>query len=97
MNVDTMKELLQPSDKKQFSALDVVVSEYAKTLMNEGQTIGQAKKNLYTAINSADCLSKTDKDSRKATIRKAFGKLVEAEESQWDLTDMMQEALKAEG
>ena len=51
---------------------------------------------IYGTINQADCLTKPDKDARKAQIRKAFQRLEEAPESQWDLTDKLEEALDAE-
>ena len=91
--LEPMKELVKPRDKKNYLALDVVVGEYAKALMNEGKPIAVAKRELYNAINQAECLSKPDKDARKATIRRAFDKLQEAEQSQWDISSLLEEAL----
>ena len=91
--LEPMKELVKPRDKKNYLALDVVVGEYAKALMNEGKPLAVAKRELYNAINQAECLSKPDKDARKATIRRAFDKLQEAEQSQWDISPLLEEAL----
>lgn len=92
--LEPMKELVKPKDKKNYSALDVVVGEFAKALMNEGKPLSVAKRELYNAINQAECLSKPDKDARKATIKKAFEKLQEAEQSQWDITQLLEEKLQ---
>lgn len=88
-----MADLIEPTDKKNYTALDVVVGEYAKVLMNEGKPLEEAKKQIYAKINQAECLSKPDKDARKQTIRKAFSKLQEAEQSKWDLSPMLDDAL----
>ena len=65
-------------------------------MMNQGIPVEDAKKRIYNYINQQDLLSKQDKDSRKATIRKAFEKLQESNESQWDLTHKIEEALEIE-
>jgi len=91
-----MRTLLQPTSKKDLSALDIAVSVLVESLMNQGLSVEEAKKQLYAYINQAGCLDKQDKDARKATFRKAFGKLQESQESQWDLTHKIEEALAVE-
>lgn len=91
------RALVLPTDKKNFTSLDVVLFTLAETVMNgQGLSLAEAKKMIYGTINQADCLTKPDKDARKAQIRKAFQRLEEAPESQWDLTEKLQEALDAE-
>ena len=91
-----MKTLTQPTKKKNLSALDIVVSVYVENQMNQGIPVAEAKRNIYAYINQAGCLDEQDKDARKATIRKVFGKLQESEESQWDLTHKIEDALSIE-
>ena len=91
------RALVLPSDKKNFTSLDAVLFTFADVLMNvQGLPLAEAKKQIYNTINQADCLSKSDKDARKAQIRKAFGRLEEAPESKWDLTARLEEALDKE-
>lgn len=92
-----MRTLVQPTNKKDLSAVDIAVSVLAEALMNQGLPIDEIKKRVYDYINQAPCLDKQDKDARKLTFRKAFGKLQESEESQWDLTSKIEEALALEG
>ena len=91
-----MKELLKPTDKKEFSATDIVVREFVKELMNDGKSIEQAKEQIYQSIREAECLDKPDKQSRRNTIKEAFNKLQEAEHSEWDLTGKIESALDKE-
>jgi len=91
-----MRTLLQPTTKKDLMALDAVVQVYVEEMMNQGIPVEVAKKKIYSFINQQGVLSKQDKDSRKATIRKAFGKLQESPDSQWDLSQKIEEALEVE-
>lgn len=91
-----MRTLIKPADKKDLKALDIAVLVLVEHLMNQGIPIDQAKKQVYAYINQAGCLDKQDKDARKATFRKVFDKLQESEESQWDLTHKIEEALAVE-
>lgn len=93
----TMKKLEAPTEKGQFTALDIAVTMYAEEALNAGHSLQDAKKAVYQTINQADCLSKTDKDSRKSTIRKAFSKLKEEAESRFDVTEMIKQSLRQEG
>ena len=91
------RALVLPSDKKNFKSLDIVLFTLAEALMNgQGLSLDEAKKMIYGTINQAECFSKSDKDARKAQIRKAFQRIEEAPGSQWDLTDKLEEALDAE-
>lgn len=85
-----MADIIQPTDKKDYSALDVVLGEYVKILNDNGKTIQDAKKQIYSAINLAGCLNKPDKDSRKQTIKKAFDKMRESEQSQWNVKKQLE-------
>ena len=91
------KGLVLPSDKKDFKSLDILVFTLVEALMNGlGLSFEEAKKQVYTTIRQAECLTKSDKDARRRQIGKAFGKLEEAPASRWDLTNALQEALDAE-
>ena len=94
--LNPMRELLKPTNKKELSATDIVVREFVKELINDGKTIGQAQEQIYQSIREADCLNQPDKDSRRRTIKEAFKKLQEAEDSEWDLTSRIQESLENE-
>lgn len=87
------KSIVMPSDKKNLTSLDAVL---ITLIENSNMPVDQVKKLVYKTINQADCLNKPDKDSRKAHICKAFGKIEEAPESKWDLSDKLEEALQSE-
>lgn len=87
------KTLVLPTDKKELSSIDAVLITFAEM---QGLPLDALKMQIYSRINKADCLSKADKDARKAQIRKCFARLQESPESQWDLTDKIEEALDAE-
>lgn len=92
-----MKTLIIPSDKKNFKSLDAVIFTLAETMLNGlGLPLDMVKKQIYSTINQAECLSKSDKDARKAQIRKAFDKLEESPSSKWDLTNKIASALDAD-
>ena len=91
------RALLPAASKKDLSSLDIVVRALAETLMNgQGLPLQEVQKQVYSTINQAHCLSKSDKDARKAQVRKSLAKLQEAGESPWDLTAKIEEALNAE-
>lgn len=87
------RSIIMPTDKKNLSSLDAVLITLAE---QSGLPLDQVKKMVYHTINNADCLTKADRDSRKAQIRKAFDKLAESPESRYDLTKKLQEALDNE-
>ena len=91
-----MRTLIQPTNKKDLSALDIAVSVYVEDLMNQGLPVEEAKRKIYSFINQSPALERQDKDARKATFRKAFGKLQESGSSQWDLTHKIEDALAVE-
>lgn len=91
------KALVFPSDKKNFSTLDAVLFTLAETLMNEqGLSLLDVKKQVYSIINQAQCLTKADKDARKAQVKKALERLEESPESKWDLKGKIETALRLE-
>lgn len=91
-----MRTLKPQTDKKKLSALDIVVSAFVEEEMNQGVPMEGVKRKVYRYANSAGCLTTPDKDARKATIRRAFGRLAESESSSWDLTEMLQRSLDAD-
>ena len=96
-NLSPARALLPATDKKDCSSLDLALRALADALINgQGLSLQEAKRQVYTAINSTDCLSKADKDARKAQMRKALAKLQEAPESPWDLTKRLEDALEEE-
>lgn len=91
------RALLPAASKKDLTSLDIVVRTLAEALMNgQGLPLQEVQKQVYSLINHADCLSKSDKDARKAQVRKSLAKLQEAEKSPWDLTAKIEAALDAE-
>lgn len=93
-----MKSIIYPTNKKDLSSIDIVLIELAERLINSGENQEEIKKVLYNRINSfsADELKKTDKDSRKRQIKARIGKLKVAENSKWDLSEELKDALFSE-
>ena len=91
------KEFLPPREKGDASAIDIAVSMIVDKVINvEGRTLEDAKREIYAWINRVEVLSKTDKDGRKATIRKAISKLQELPTGQYDLKKEVEDALQRE-
>lgn len=88
-----MKTLIKPTDKGQLKYQELVTMKLVEVLMNQGMTISEAQREVYRFMDEFDCLTKPDKDKRKATARSVFGRLQESEKSQWDLTEKIEEAL----
>lgn len=93
-----MKSLITPTNKKDLSSADIVMLALAKAQINAGENLQEVKKMLYDKINAIPegVLSKADKDSRKRQIKSLFDKLQESPESEWDLSEKLEKALKAE-
>lgn len=93
-----MKCIITPSTKKELSTADILVLAMVEESVNRGGTIDELKKMLYSRINSIpeEVLTKSDKDLRKAQIRKLLGKIKESDESIYDLSDKIQKALNEE-
>jgi len=92
--LEPMKEVVLPNNKSEYTALNIVLSQLVKLQMEKGISIYGTQKGLYEIINNSECLSKTDKDSRKSTIRKAFARLNKEEESKWDVSKKIDIALQ---
>ncbi len=91
------KEFAPPTEKGDASAIDIVVRLLVDKVVNvEGKTLEDAGKELRAYINSLPVFTKTDKDSRKATIRKAMAKLQELPTSQYNLKERVKDALQVE-
>lgn len=93
-----MKSLITPTNKKDLSSADIVMLALAEAQINAGENLQEVKKILYDKINAIPegVLSKADKDSRKRQIKSLFDKLQESPESEWDLSEKLEKALKAE-
>lgn len=91
-----MKTLIKPTDKGNMKYQELVTMKLVEVLMNQGKTIPEVKKDLYRFMDEFECLSKSNKDKRKATARRVFAGLKESDVSQWDLTAKIEEALEKE-
>lgn len=91
------KTLMPSSDRKDYSTTDVAIQELAELKINNGYTIKEIKKELYSRINSIpqDILSDSDKKARKREIKKAIDKLNESDVSEWDLHDILYQKIYA--
>lgn len=67
-----MKGIITPQDKKDLTTADILLLTMVEESINEGRTKEELKKILYAKINAIpeSVLTKADKDSRKAQIRK---------------------------
>lgn len=92
-----MKSIILPENKKDLSTADILALTYAEESINEGRTLDELRKVLYSRINAIpdDVLSKSDKDARKRQLKTLLDKLQESPESRWDLSEKIQEALEA--
>lgn len=88
------KTITLPNEKKDFCTPNI----YAHTLVGLVTSLGfssdDVKKMLYKTVNDATgILTKSDKDARKAEIRKIQGAISQQSESQWDLTKRILQAI----
>lgn len=88
-----MKSIVYPSDKSDLHALDIFAIELVEAKLNEGKTLQEVKTLLYDRINASAILSKADKDARKRKVKATLEKLAESEESAWDISQKLKEAL----
>lgn len=91
-----MRTLVKPTEKSITRYQELITMQLVEVLMNQGKTIPEIQKDVYRFMDEFNCLSKANKDKRKATARKVFGMLRESETSQWDLTANIEEALQNE-
>ena len=91
-----MKTLVKPTDKVGIKFQELVTMKLVEVEMNQGKTIHEIQKEMYRFMDEFTCLSKSNKDKRKATARRVFGGLKESEISQWDLTTRIEVALNNE-
>ena len=92
-----MEGIITPQDKKDLTTADILLLTMVEESINEGRTKEELKKILYAKINAIpeSVLTKADKDSRKAQIRKLLFNIKEAPESIYDLSQKIQDALEA--
>lgn len=93
-----MRTLITPTSKKNLSTSDIVMLALAEAQMNAGESLQEVKRMLYDRINGIPevVLSKADKDSRKRQVKALVDKIKESPESEWDLSEKILDALKAE-
>lgn len=93
-----MKSIITPTSKKDLTTADILIITMAEEAVNEGRTMEELKKLLYAKVNSIpDCvLTKSDKDFRKAQIKKLLNNIREADISIYDLSNELQKALEAD-
>ncbi len=86
-----MKSIVIPTNKKDLSSADIVLFTLAEWRLNEGDTVEEVKKVLYSRINSipAGTLSVADKKARKRQIKTMLNKVEASTESKWDLSDKL--------
>lgn len=93
-----MKSIITPTSKKDLTTADILIITMAEEAVNEGRTMEELKKMLYAKVNSIpDCvLTKSDKDFRKAQIKKLLNNIREADISIYDLSNELQKVLEAD-
>lgn len=93
-----MKSIITPTSKKDLTTADILIITMAEEAVNEGRTMEELKKLLYAKVNSIpDCvLTKSDKDFRKAQIKKLLNNIREADISIYDLSNELQKVLEAD-
>ena len=91
-----MKNFIVPNNKKDLSTSDIIAFELLEMNLDEGKTAEEVKKMLYARINSFsdDILSKSDKDARKRQIKALIEKIQVSEDSKWDLSEKLSQALE---
>lgn len=90
-----MKNLIAPSDKKCLTTPDIILWDYAETLINQHCSLSEIKQRIYAKINAVpiQTLSSNDKKARKRQISSLISKLKEASESDWDLFPLITKKL----
>ena len=91
-----MKSTILPDNKKDLSTADILALTFAEESINEGRSLEELRKSLYSRINAIpeDVLTKSDKDARKRQVKQLLDKLHESPNSKWDLSKQIQEALE---
>ncbi len=94
--LQSTKTIKSPSSKKGLSTMSIILQAYTAKCINDNMSIEDARKSLYKCINAIDMdvLSKADKDHRKRQIKALFEGLEQSEQSAWDLSDKLAEALE---
>lgn len=97
--IEAMKTLETPTDKKNLTTQDLLALAYVEEYMNAHDcSPDEAKKRLYERINAVEdrTLTSDDKKARKRQINALFGKMKVAETSEYELGGKLEEALAAE-
>lgn len=88
-----MKSLIQPTEKANYKTSDIFAIELIESKLNEGATLEEIKKMLYARINASAILNNADKDARKRQVKQIFDKVQLSEESVWDISQQLREAI----
>jgi hypothetical protein len=93
-----MKSIITPTSKKDLTTADILIITMAEEVVNEGRTMEELKKLLYAKVNSIpdSVLTKSDKDFRKAQIKRLLNNIREADISIYDLSGELQKVLEAD-
>lgn len=91
--LEPYKEITIPKNKKLLGTSSIYAHTFTEFAANMGYTPKDVKRLLYSTVNSAVTLSKSDRDARKREITKTQSKLITPTESQWDLKNNLQEAI----
>jgi hypothetical protein len=91
-----MKNLIEPTEKKDLQSIDIVLTTLVEDRISKGKTITEIRKELYDRINRSTILSVEDKKSRKRQISTHLARLKEAEKSDWDLTEKIEEEMEGQ-
>lgn len=97
--LEPMKTLETPTDKRNLRSQDLLAIALAEEYMNNHNCgCDEARKAMYERINSIsdEVLSKADKDARKRQIRAIFGRMQEAAQSEFNLKDELAASLASE-
>lgn len=88
-----MKTLIWPTEKADLSTTDLFAMELIENKLNEGKTIEEIQKVIYARINASAILSDADKKARKRNVKKVFDKVQLADESEWDISKQLHDAI----
>lgn len=91
-----MKSIILPDNKKDLSTADIIALALAEESLNNGTTIAEVKKMLYSKVNviPEEILSESDKKARKRQIKILLDKIKESPESKWDLSEKLEAAMR---
>ena len=89
-----LRTIVPPTNKKCAQTADILLEELAEIQLNNNIPLADIKKSIYARINSfpKSVLSQNDKKARKRQVLILFNRLEEAENSPWDLSELIKNA-----